>query len=103
MSEPVEVERHYLVPTHLETQQSFGPFPARFILPMTYAGLFAGIPLGVSAWHATNGLFPPTLADWSIPPLLVSPIAAWWLEPPVEHGFVAAAGFVKRAYVRPQP
>src|SRR5579859_1592162 len=103
MPEPVEVEQHYLVPTHLETQQSFGPFPARFILPMTYAGLFAGVPLGVSAWHATNGLLLPTLGAWAIPPLLVSPIAAWWLDPPFERGVVAAAAFVKRAYIPPQP
>ncbi len=103
MAGPVEVEQHYLVPTHLRAQQSIGPFPARFILPLGYAGVFAGVPLAVSAWHATNGLIPPTVAAGLAPPLLVSPVAAWWLDPPFEHGVFAAAAFVKRAYVRPQP
>src|SRR5919199_449062 len=95
------VEEHYLPPGHLEVQQSWGPFPARLVLPLTYAGLFAGIPLGYSAYQATGGLVGPAVAAWAIVPLLVSPFAAWWLDPPAEHGLLAAAGFVKRAYVRP--
>ena len=38
-----------------------------------------------------------------IPPLLVSPIAAWWLDPPAEHGMLAAAGFIKRTYAATAP
>jgi len=101
MAGPVEVEQHYAVPSHLTTAQSIGPFPARLILPLSYAGVFGGIPLGVSAFHATGGLLAPALAAGMLPPLLVSPIAAWWLDPPFEHGVLAAAAFVKRAYVRP--
>lgn len=95
-----QVEQHYLVPSHLTTQQSLGPFPTRFILPMSIAGL-GGIPLAVMAWQATNGLIPPALAAWSVPSLLVSPFSAFWLSPPFEHGMIAAAGFVKRSYTRP--
>src|SRR5918912_239402 len=95
-----QVEQHYVPPDHLNAQQSWGPFPARLVLPMTYAALFAGVPLGVSAWHST-GLLAPAVAAWSVPPLLISPFAAWWLDPPAEHGLFAAAAFVKRAYVPP--
>ena len=37
-----------------------------------------------------------------MPVLLVAPFAAWWLDPPFEHGLFAALAFVKRAYIRPQ-
>ncbi|MBV8943216.1 MAG: hypothetical protein JO352_03650 [Chloroflexi bacterium] len=103
MPEPLEVEQPYQVPSHLETQQSFGPFPARFILPLMCTGMFPGVPLGVTAYHATGGLLPPAVAAAMLPALVVSPIAAWWLDPPFEHGLASAAAFVKRAYVRPQP
>ncbi|MDQ6671041.1 MAG: hypothetical protein M3069_09865 [Chloroflexota bacterium] len=102
MDEP-QVEQSYLVPTHLKAQQSIGPVPARFMLPLIYSGVFAGGPLGVTAWQATGGLLPAAVGAALIPPLLVSPIAAWWLDPPAEHGIMAAAGFVKRTYRPPEP
>src|SRR5438105_2110331 len=96
-----EVEQIYLVPEHLRTQQSIGPVPARLLLPLVYAGVYAGLPLAVSAWLATNGLLPPAVGAGLLPPLLVSPFAAWWLDPPAEHGLLAAAAFVKRAWFQP--
>lgn len=103
MSDEQQPEQAYLVPTHLRTQQSIGPFPARLLLPLVYSGVFAGIPLGVSAWQATNGLLPPAIGAALIPPLLVSPLAAWWLDPPAEHGIAAFGGFVKRTYRQSAP
>jgi hypothetical protein len=102
MDEP-QVEQSYLVPTHLKAQQSIGPVPARLMLPLIYSGVFAGGPLAVVAWNATGGLLPAAVGAALIPPLLVSPIAAWWLDPPAEHGILAAAGFVKRTYSPPEP
>jgi len=98
MAEESSGEQHYLVPSHLETQQSIGPFPARFLMPTLYAGVFLGIPLGYTAWQATNGLLPPTIGAALLPPLLISPYTAWWLKPPAEHGTFAALRFVKRTY-----
>jgi hypothetical protein len=103
MVDIAEVEQSYLVPSHLRVQQSIGPFPARFLLPLVYSGVFAGLPLGAAAWDATHGLLPPTIAAALVPPLIVSPISAWWLSPPAEHGVFAAAAFVKRAYFSPTP
>jgi hypothetical protein len=102
MAEFVEVEEHYPVPSHLRTQQSIGPFPARFILPMSYGGVFIGIPVGISVYQATDGMLLPSILAGMLPAALLSPVAAWWLDPPFEHGFLKAAAFVKRAYVRPQ-
>ena len=102
MAEIVEVEEHYPVPSHLKTQQSIGPFPARFILPISYALIFVGIPLGYTAYRLTGGLWLPAIAAALVPPLLLMPIAAWWLDPPFEHGFGAAAAFVKRTYIQPR-
>jgi hypothetical protein len=45
-----EVEQPYLVLEHLRTQQSIGPFPARLLLPLVYAGVYAGLPL--ARWRA---------------------------------------------------
>jgi hypothetical protein len=56
MPEDSVVKQAYLVPSHLKTQQSVGPFPARFLLPLVYSGVFAGLPLAVPTWDATNGL-----------------------------------------------
>src|SRR5579859_2250131 len=103
MAEPTPTEATYLVPEHLRTQQSIGPFPARLLLPLVYSGVFVGLPLGVSAWQATDGLLPPAIAAALVPPLLVAPIAAWWLDPPAEHGLFAAAAFVKRTVRPPSP
>src|SRR5262249_18265426 len=73
------------------------------ILPLTYAAIFAGLPLGVSTYRATDGLLLPAITAALVPVLLISPIAAWWLDPPFEHGFLRALAFVKRVYVRPVP
>lgn len=99
----VELEEPYLVPDHLEVQQSFGPFPARTILPLAYATVICGTPLAYSAYTATNGLIPPAIAAALIPAALISPFTAWWLSPPAEHGLLALAGFLKRSYVSPTP
>lgn len=100
MTDESVVEQPYLPPSHLRTQQSFGPFPARFILPLVY-GAAAGTPLAFAAYHATGGLLPPAIGADLIPPLLLSPLMAWWLDPPAEHGIAAAAKFVARTYRTP--
>jgi hypothetical protein len=103
MTDEVQVEQSYLVPDHLNTQQSIGPFPARCLLPLVYSGVFVGGPMAYSAWQATGGLLPPAVGAALIPPLLLSPIAAWWLDPPAEHGIAALGAFVKRSYIPPTP
>lgn len=90
-----------MVPSHLGTQQSYGPFPARLILPTLYAGVFAGIPAGVHAYRDT-GLVAAGIAASLVPPLAISPFAAWWLDPPAEHGVIAATRFLVRTVSRPE-
>jgi hypothetical protein len=91
------VEQPYLVPTHLKVNQTIGPFPARFLLPMIYSGFFLGIPLGVETWDATHGLLPPAVGAALLPPLAISPMAMWWLDPPAEHGILALSRFLGRS------
>jgi len=102
-TDAIAVEPSYLVPTHLRSGQSIGPFPARLLLPLVYPTVFAGIPLGVTAWMGTHGLLPPAVGAALLPALVVSPLAAWWLDPPAEHGALAAAAFVARTYRTPKP
>lgn len=102
MTEDALVELPYLPPSHLRTEQTFGPFPARFILPLVY-GAAAGTPLAFAAYHATGGLLPPAIGADLIPPLLLSPLMATWLDPPAEHGAAAAAKFIARTYRTPGP
>lgn len=98
------VEQPYLVPSHLRVQQSLGPFPARFILPTLYATMFPGTPLALSVWSAT-GLIPPTVAAALLPAAVLSPLAAWWLDPPAEHGALSLGRFIGRTFhaETPQP
>lgn len=103
MTDEVSVEQTYLVPSHLRTRQSIGPFPARLLLPLMYATVFVGLPLGVSAWFATDGLLPPAVGAALIPALILSPLMAWWLDPPAEHGLLAALGFLLRTFRKPAP
>jgi len=103
MADEVVVEQTYLVPSHLRTRQSIGPFPARLLLPLMYATVFVGLPLGVSAWFATDGLLPPAVSAALIPALVLSPLMAWWLNPPAEHGVLAALGFLLRTFRKPAP
>ena len=96
------VEAVYLPPEHLRAEQSVGPFPARFLFPMAYASVYLGLPLAAATYAATNGLLLPAIGAALLPPLAVSPFAAWWLDPPAEHGLAAALGFAGRAWVPPE-
>src|SRR4051794_8519448 len=100
MPEMVEQEHTYLVPGHLDTQQSYGPFPAR-LLPLLYAGFFAGVPLGVTAYH-NSGLVAAGVAAAMLPVAAVSPFSAWWLDPPFEHGLVSGVRFAARSFKAPE-
>ncbi len=98
-----DAEQPYPVPTHLKAGQTIGPFPARAVFSILYPTVLPGIPLGVTAWQVTHGLLPPAVGAALIPAAIASPLAAWWLDPPAEHGIAAAAGFVKRAWIPPSP
>jgi hypothetical protein len=100
--ELVEVEEPYPVPSHLKTQQSVGPFPARLILPL-FCALAVGLPLAVSEYRSTGGLLPPATGAALLPMLVLTPFAAWWLDPPFEHGLVKALHFVVRTWLPPDP
>lgn len=102
MTDDANVEQAYLPPSHLRTQQTMGPFPARFIMPLMY-GMAIGAPLAFAAYHATGGLLPPAIGADLIPPLLMAPLMAWWLTPPAEHGIGASAAFMARTYHTPSP
>lgn len=94
---PELVEQPYLVPSHLRTQQTWGPMPARFILPTLYATMFPGAPLAAATWSNT-GLVLPTAAAALAPAVAMLPLSAWWLDPPAEHGAVNLVKFVSRTY-----
>jgi hypothetical protein len=66
-----------------------------------YAGIFAGIPVGVTAYH-NSGLIPAGIAAGLLPVAAISPIAAWWLDPPAEHGAIAATRFLGRTFSGPE-
>jgi hypothetical protein len=66
--------------------------------------VFLGLPLGISVFRSTGGLWLPAIAAALVPVLVLLPIACWWLDPPAEHGLVAFLGFVARCFGhRPLP
>jgi hypothetical protein len=91
------VDPPYLVPTHLDVQQSIGPIPVRTFYVLLVVVLLISAPLATAArasW-GDQGLWFGVL-----PLLLATPFAFPWLRPPAEHGLTRLVAHTFRRLLR---
>lgn len=94
------LEAPYNVPGHLEEDETVGPFPKRTVL-VTVAAFATSMTL-VANNKALQASGMPTgdpvvnLAEKIAPFVLLAPFAAWWLQPPAEHGLANFARHLPR-------